>query len=613
MGDAAMNEPRWKTIVKRLIGYTILTPMWLAFVTLMFWGIFGNNGNKGTGWVDVIGWSVTCLFPIWCVLIDKRYPRETGKRALASLVWVGLLISFWIHLGVSRGNLFGENLAMMAALLVTTLFVYKYGLEPETDDNSRWTHGTARWATENEVANHRDLEMSLVIERQPGSLILGSPMFKQTGRVKGNPWQAGMPLTFTGDTSLLTIGPSGSGKGVSAIIPNLLHYEGSVICIDPKGENASVSARRRVALGQDVLVLDPWEISRGPVAPEQRAAFNPLTGLSELPDERKLDAVNLIADALVVRTGSEKDPHWNDNAEALLRGLIVHCVTAEPSERQNLQTVREYLVSPDFIGVLESMVQNHACGGIAARTAGAFLAKADVEASGVLSTAITHTAFMDNLRMQTSLAPRPDERVVDLGKLSANPTTVFLCIPNQQIEPMKRWLRLFVNLAVNQTMESGRGPNEVLFILDEFPALGRLEIAERAVAEGRGYGLKLWPIVQGLTQLKQIYRDNWETFVSNAGIFQVLGANDQFTAEYVSKRTGQMTVQTRSTSTGHDGRPQVSYGETGRPLMTPDEVINLGEMSSIAFPRGSRGLIVRRIRYHAVIAWKDYWDPNPQH
>ena len=236
------------------------------------------------------------------------------------------------------------------------------------------THGSARFGSEAEATPLMRATSGLLIGRGGKRLEM---------------------LRYNGPAHLLTMAPTRSGKGVGTLIPNLLVLERSVICIDPKGENAKITARARSKFGP-VYVLDPFGISNLP-----SAAYNPMDGID--PDNLDVaeDAATL-ADALVYdEPGQGGDAHWNEEAKALITGLILLVTAQEPKERRSLATLREYLtLAPQaFKALLETMQKSTACNGLIARAANRQLGKSDKEATGVLSAAQRHTHFLDSPRM----------------------------------------------------------------------------------------------------------------------------------------------------------------------------------------------------------------------
>jgi type IV secretion system protein VirD4 len=453
------------------------------------------------------------------------------------------------------------------------------------------------------------------------SELLGSARFGDRADVRkleesgdlliGRSAKSGKLLRYDGAAHLLTMAPTRSGKGVGTIIPNLLLLDRSVICIDPKGENARVTVRARSAKGP-VWCLDPFGVSgRTP------ARYNPLDRLDPASLDLAEDA-NTLADALVHDApGQSGDAHWNEEAKALIAGLILHSVTHEPADRRTLATVRDYLtLAPaGFAALLAAMQDSAGAGGLVARAANRQLGKSDREAAGVLSSAQRHTHFLDSPRIVASTATS-DFTFAGLKEATG---TVFLCLRPDRLDTYARWLRLLVSQAVTDMARSTTRPaRPLLFLLDEFAALGRLEPIERAMGLMAGYGLQLWPILQDMHQLRANYGERAGTFMSNAGVIQAFGVNDHATADMLSKTLGDTTLEydTVSTSRGigwgeHRAGPSesVSAHVTARRLATPDEIMRMRPDQFLLLRQGEHPLPVEKIRYYDQREFAGLFDP----
>lgn len=354
-------------------------------------------------------------------------------------------------------------------------------------------------------------------------------------------------LGYAGDRHLLTVAPTRSGKGVSAIIPNLLTYAGSAVVIDPKGENAMITAARRgqgragvTGLGQQVHVVDPWGITGLPAA-----CFNPLDWLRADDPDISENAM-MLADSIVI-PGEGKDRFWDEEAKALLMGLLLYvALDARERDTRTLGRVRDIVVSGSeaFNAVLGRMVENDHP--IVVSTADRTAGKAPELRANVMASLQSHTHFLDSPRIRASLATS-DFRFEDL---KAAPTTVYLVLPSDRLNTFGRWLRLLIQQAitVNARNIAQKPARPILFLLDEMPALGRLAMVEQAYGLMAGFGMQLWGIVQDLSQLERIYDKGWETFIGNAGVLQYFGSRDQKTAEYFSKLCGVTTIEKTSIS-----------------------------------------------------------------
>jgi len=227
----------------------------------------------------------------------------------------------------------------------------------------------------------------------------------------------------------------------------------------------------------------------------------------------------------------------------------------------------------------------------------------------VLSAAQRHTHFLDSPRMATVLGGSD----FTFAGLKDAPATVFLVLPPDRLASYARWLRLIVAQALTELARApGRPPWPVLFLLDEFAALGRLEPVERAMGLMAGYGVQLWPILQDVHQLRALYGQRAGTFLSNAGVLQVFGVNDQDSAKLVSDLAGQETVVFETMSRAIDAEESgLSYGQqhVGRALLTPDEVRTLRPDRQLLFLAGQRPIIAAKLRYYDDREFAGRFDP----
>jgi type IV secretion system protein VirD4 len=410
--------------------------------------------------------------------------------------------------------------------------------------------------------------------------------------------RGGKLLRYDGPAHLITIAPTRSGKGVGTIIPNLLTANRSVVCIDPKGENARVTLRQRESFGP-VYCLDPFGISG-----RTTARYNPLDRLDAGNLDLAEDAMTL-ADALVFDE-NETEAHWNEEAKALISGIILYVVCHDDAAHRNLTSVRDYLtLAPDdFTALLTVMQASDGAGGLIARAANRYLSKSHREAAGVLSGAQRHTHFLDSPRI-AAVVGGSDFAFADL---KGNVATVFLILPPDRLATYSRWLRLLVAQAIGEmARSSAKPPRPVLFLLDEFAALGRLQPVERAMGLMAGYGLQLWPILQDIHQLRSLYGTSAGTFLSNAGVLQAFGVNDYDTADMLSKTMGRETI---TYETGGQSEkdvmvkdPERSVSKTQhlatRNLMDPNEIMKLAPDTLLLMRVGENPLIVKKLRYYA--------------
>ncbi|MDJ0825073.1 MAG: type IV secretory system conjugative DNA transfer family protein [Rhodobacter sp.] len=419
------------------------------------------------------------------------------------------------------------------------------------------------------------------------------------------------PFYYRGEGHLLTVAPTRSGKGTTQIVPNLLTYQGSVLVIDPKGENAKITARARAKMGQDVRIVDPWGIAvTGKQTP---ARFNPLDWL-KAGDVDITENAMLLADALVVPT-EKGDRFWDEEAKALVQGIILYVATdPEEAGQRHLGRVRDLLLldGNELREMFNAMVESphHVVASTGARS----LQKDDRLLANVLASAQAQTHFLDSARVRENLSASD----FDFADLKTKLMTVYLVLPSDRLNAFSRWLRLLVQQAitVNARNIEVKPKQPVLFLLDEMPALGRLSMIEQAYGLMAGFGMQLWGIVQDLGQLKRIYGDGWETFIGNSGVVQYFGSHDCMTAEYFSKLCGVTTVwnlqsaiaKAVSKSVGNSGASSSqsstetdTNSATQRKLAYPDELMRL--------PRTKQLVLIEKM--NPIRAIRKPWFQNP--
>ena len=529
------------------------------------------------------GWAVKAILlsPLWAPL----YLFKTLLLMLLVMCLVGAGILIGLHLDHSQIANVGLLILLAVTLLATMVWGLTRPLLEHFGERESGTHGTARFATEKEIAR---------LAQNKYGLLLGRDI--NTGKL----------LRYAGPAHLLTMAPTRSGKGVGTIIPNLLTLDRSVICVDPKGENTRIAGRARGLFGK-VHILDPFGVTG-----RASASFNPLASLDAASLDVAEEAATL-ADALVYDPPAQvAEAHWNEEAKALIAGLILYIVAQEPPSRRALATLREHLTAaPDaFADLLVRMQGTTAAAGLIARAANRHLGKDHREAAGVLSAAQRHTHFLDSPRMTAALGHSD----FAFGDLKAEVATVFLVLPPDRLGAYARWLRLMVTQSLQDMARApGRQAAPVLYLLDEFAALGHLAPVERAMGLMAGYGVQLWPILQDIHQLRATYGPRAGTFLSNAGVLQVFGVNDHDSARLVSDLLGQETMVFETTSRDPNGgwagdRLTFSEYHTGRALLTPDEVRNMAQSKQLLFLAGQRPIIARKLRYYADREFQGLFD-----
>lgn len=404
---------------------------------------------------------------------------------------------------------------------------------------------------------------------------------------------------------LLTVAATGRGKSIYVLIPNLLTFRGSVVCVDPKGELYQCTAdHRRKVLGQRVFLLDPYGICQGAVS----HGFNPLAFVDvQAPDF--LDQLGDMANMLVMRTGRETEEHFNDAAEMVIQALLAYICACEdrPSDR-SFQTFRDIVASPERLAkALLEMQQIDEHAGRLSRKGHALTWFRERELGSVLTTVQRHTDFLDSPPVGDCLDPRV---------LRSGNATVYLCLPHDKLTKQAPLMRLWIGSIIRIITRKGiHDTTPVTFFLDEAAALGKLKILEDAVAMMRGMGIRLWFFFQSLQQLKTCYGDRAGVILENCDTQQYFGVNSYESAEEVSKRCGDQTILVESYNTssgrsrnvgGHSpGRQEGSvssgqgnsWSEMARRLFKAEEILGLPDDVALVFHRNVPVVISRLVAY----------------
>nr|WP_323126349.1 IncP-type conjugal transfer protein TraG [Klebsiella pneumoniae] len=405
-------------------------------------------------------------------------------------------------------------------------------------------------------------------------------------------------LRHDGPEHVLCFAPTRSGKGVGLVVPTLLTWPASAIVHDIKGENWTLTAGFRAKHGR-VLLFDPTNAGS--------SAYNPL--LEVRRGEWEVRDVQNIADILVDPEGSlDKRNHWEKTSHSLLVGAILHVLYAERDK--TLAGVANFLSDPrrPVEATLRAMMDTPHLGEagvhpVIASSARELLNKSENERSGVLSTAMSFLGLYRD-PVVARVTARCDWRIADLVG-SRRPVTLYLVVPPSDINRTKPLIRLILNQIGRRLTEelttSGKR-HRLLLMLDEFPALGRLDFFESALAFMAGYGIKGFLIAQSLNQIERAYGPN-NAILDNCHVRVSFATNDERTAKRVSDALGAATELRDSTNyAGHRlapwlGHLMVSRQETARPLLTPGEIMQLPPTDEIVMVAGTPPIRATKARY----------------
>jgi type IV secretion system protein VirD4 len=513
----------------------------------------------------------------------------------------------------------GLILIGLAVMFVVAMTRRRYG--PLT------AFGTARWADANDLKEAGMLGggRGLILGRV---MVTGKPPFSKSQRELFSPSVPSKPACEQFIDSLrlgqkpklhpafvrlapavhtAVFAPTGVGKNVSCVFPFLLATDESAVVVDFKGENYLATAEhRRRRFGHKIVCLDPFMM-----VTKHPDTFNPLDVISK-DSPWAIDEARSLAEALVVRTGQEHDRHWIDSAEAWISSQLSLVIRyGEPDDR-SLQTVRTLLTSPEKLDMaIKLMCVSDAWDGMLARMGNQLTQFKDKELASTLTTTNRFLRFLDTLAVLKSTKAS----TFDPRELIGEKFTIYLVLPPEHIRTQSPLLRMWIGSLLRAAVRGGPNRrNFIHFVLDEAASLGHMEALDDAVDKYRSYCVRLQFYFQSLGQLKKCFPDGQDqTLLSN--VSQVFfGVNDLSTAEYVSNRLGESTIILQSGGTGSGTSRQDSsrgeggyssssnvndnWGQHGRKLLKPEEVLALSERVAITFTPKVPPVWTTLVRYY---------------
>ncbi len=568
----------WATVKEVLRALSATRVLWLQIVVIVSivlatvwtatqwtaWRL-GFQAQLGSPWFEVAG------LPI--------YPPP------AFFWWWYFFEAYASHIFV-EGSVIAASGGLIAIAVAVLMSIYR-AREPKDVR----TFGSARWAEREEIETAHLLGDDGVV----------------LGRYEDD------YLRHNGAEHVLCFAPTRSGKGVGLVVPTLLTWPGSAIVHDIKGENWELTAGLRSRFGR-VLLFDPTNA--------KSAAYNPL--LEVRRGEWEVRDVQNVADVLVDPEGSlEKRNHWEKTSHSLLVGAILHVLYAE--KNKTLAGVAAFLSDPrrPIESTLSAMMTTPHLGEkgphpVIASAARELLNKSDNERSGVLSTAMSFLGLYRD-PVVAAVTSRCDWRIADIAA-EQKPTTLYLVVPPSDISRTKPLVRLVLNQIGRRLTEDLHAKDRrqrVLMMLDEFPALGRLDFFESALAFIAGYGIKAFLIAQSLNQIEKAYGAN-NSVLDNCHVRVSFATNDERTAKRVSDSLGTATeMRAMQNYAGHRLAPwlshlMVSRSETARPLLTPGEVIQLPPDDEIVMVAGIPPIRAKKARYFEDARFRERLLPVPE-
>jgi type IV secretion system protein VirD4 len=485
------------------------------------------------------------------------------------------ILDNWQNLTLNYNNYFivkyvASVLAIFGtAIVLAYIFrkaIYKY--EPYKKKVN--VHGSAKWATEKDI---RDAGL-----RTKKGMLLGK--------------DSGGYYVADGFQHALLFAPTGSGKGVGFVIPNLLFWEDSIIVHDIKLENHEVTSGWRAKQGQKTYVWSPAE-------PDGIThCYNPIDWVSSKPGQM-VDDVQKIANLIM----PEKE-FWNNEARSLFVGVVLYLL-AVPEKTKSFGEVVRTMRSDDVVYnlavVLDTIGQQiHP---VAYMNIAAFLQKADKERSGVISTMNSSLELWANPLIDTATASS-DFNILNFKR---EKTTVYVGLTPDNLKRLEPLMQVFYQQAtefLSRKMPDKDEPYGVMFLMDEFPTLGKMEQFKSGIAFFRGYNVRLFLIIQDTQQLKGIYEEaGMNSFLSNSTYRITFAANNMDTANLISQLCGNKTVEQSS-----QNRPKfldlnpasrsLHVSEVQRALLLPQEVIMLPRDEQIVLIESKPPIKSEKIKYY---------------
>jgi type IV secretion system protein VirD4 len=464
-----------------------------------------------------------------------------------------------------------------------------------------------------------------------GDVFLGRPMLFVRRMLR--------PIGLPTETHMVTIAETGAGKSTAALIRNLCLHNGSLLCIDPKGELAAITAGRRNGatgigvrgLGQRVHVVDPFRIVKNWYGnTSSYNVFDEIERVASTDPDAVVGYAGKIAEGLAKQT-SQRDPYFDLASQTFLTGLVPYVYVVEAKENGNLVRLRQLVVSgavdlykqgveegaidPDdrdftAFDLLLLNMQRQAdgpYGDVIAGAADTILKMGPNQMGSVVTTAQEHTSFLDIPEIRR-ISMKSDFLLEDL---KTGNTSIYICVPLLAVTGREgRWLRMFVLLTIDmmkRRAEAGKRP--LLLAIDEFPSLGHLEGMEDAASTLRSYGVRLWVIGQNITQFEAAYPKLWESFIGGAEAVQFMGIKHPSTVDYLMKRLGAHVVM-ENRREGRERRRIV----LDKPLLDANtgRLLSKERKNQIIWRGNKRPMLLKTTPYFEYMPWW-YYEPDPRY
>lgn len=448
-------------------------------------------------------------------------------------------------------------------------------------------HGAARWANGAEMNDLR----------------------AETGIILGRA-RDGRFLVSDGPGHVMLAAPTRTGKGVGIVIPNLMAWPGSVVVLDIKRENHAATAGYRASRGQRVLLFDP-------LAPDGRTVrFNPLGHIDRTQPHHVIDELQRIA-AMLFTGHDHSDPFWSEAARTGFIGVGAY-IAATPSLPLTLGEVLRQVTRPEARSRFPELVRERAQG--ADPLPGPCIS-ALLDFCGASENTFASVRQSITSRLGLWLNPMVDAATsasdLDLGTVREGRMSLYLGASPDNLHRVAPLYALVFQQLVDLNSRRLPGPDDrpVLVLLDEFARLGPAPVLAHAFSWVAGYGLRLLPVIQSPSQLRALYGpDMTDGILSNCAIEIIFAPNELKVAQDVSARLGDYTYRARSRSRPiglSQGRRSLSESDQRRPLLLPQELLQLPDHACIVLRNGRPPVLGRKIRWYRERVFRSRLLPPP--
>lgn len=439
-------------------------------------------------------------------------------------------------------------------------------------------HGSARWGNAEEICRRYR-------EKQYTQNLLLTQHF----RMSLNGYKHKRNL------NVLVVGGSGAGKSRTYAIPNIMQCNCSMVITDPKAELLRKTGGLLERMGYEVRVFDL-------INPETSFCYNPFAYVRDDKDVLKL--INNLIRNTTPKGAQSSDPFWEKSETALLQALMLYLLHEAPPEEQNFPMVMEMLSAAQVkeddedyqspLDILFERLEMRDPDSIAVKQYGIYKQAAGKTAKSILiSVGVRLAAF--NLKQIASLTCTDE---LDLYSIGEKKVALFCCIPDADTSLNYLVGMIYSNLFqtlyyVADRKYGGRLPVPVHCIMDEWPNVALPDDFDKILATMRSRAISCSIIIQNIAQMKALFKDSWESLVGNCDEFLYLGGNEKEGHKYVSELLGKETLDTNTygETKGRSGSYSVNYQQTGRELLTPEEIRLLDNQKAILLIRGERPLL----------------------